>query len=144
VEGRAESLPNRCPQGKVARESQPAHPCHAHALPNLLLFPSSPLLSLSLPLPFLSLRHLWLHARICLPLLILAFRYLIHASSHLLPRSYIAPPTCSPQNKKVILVGFPGGSICTDKHLPSYVAMVRVSKGLLVPLESTVLMRLRQ
>ena len=33
-------------------------------------------------------------------------------------------PCCGLQGKKIILVGFPGGSICTEKHIPSYIKLV--------------------
>lgn len=29
------------------------------------------------------------------------------------------------QGKKVILVGFPGGPVCVEKHIPGYIAQVR-------------------
>lgn len=32
--------------------------------------------------------------------------------------------TCRSQGQNVILVGFPGGPVCTEKHIPGYVAMV--------------------
>jgi len=41
----------------------------------------------------------------------------------------------TPQGAKTLLVGFPGGKVCTEKHIPGYVAAVS-SYGLggLVPL----------
>jgi hypothetical protein len=34
------------------------------------------------------------------------------------------PPTHHPQGAKALLVGFPGGRVCTEQHIPGYVAAV--------------------
>lgn len=34
---------------------------------------------------------------------------------------------CLPlQGKKVVLVGFPGGPVCVEQHIPGYISLVRL------------------